>query len=366
MASNHPHLSAPSIEGDGGTGGLMDFNEEVLNVSGSFDYGDEDEVQLVGQRMADDPPPGNFAGESLVGADPSSTREVTPVPEAALTLRSTLCGRAKEVVGNLQSRTEMLKGLCEEGVDLFSPGYYGMKKEVIDELLRDAAATVKATGAKNQKVGEHLVKFNTLLRADEANAMQTPNAVAFLEFMGRVRKRHDADVAAQEAKKQRLENARGGTQKGPPLQMRLTWDPSKMHRLCCPTCKHFTVMEIPGDESAQDKCDAFKAEMAKWKALPAKERRQKDKPVPDAKTIGTSFSKFVCMCCTMTCLNGSGSCPRCSERHPGFDGARCICEQCTCNCSVVFTAKTRGQLVRQASNPVARPIGTCMGMFTTI
>jgi hypothetical protein len=364
MASNHHHLGDSSLGGVAGTGGGMDSNEEGL-VGGSFDYGDDDEVQLVGQRTANDLQREPFAGETAVQSDISPTREVTPVPAAQRTLVSTLCSRAKDVVGNLKSREEKLAGLCEEGVDLFSPEFYGTKKEVIDKLLREAAVTLKSSTAKNQAVAEHLVSFNVLLRDDEANTKQTPSSVAFLEFMDGVQARHDVDVSAQAAKKQRTAAARIGAQKGPPMQMDLRWDPSKMHKLPCPLCQHFTVMEITGKETAQMKVAAFKAEQEKWNALSRAEKRIKPKPVPNAQTIGTSYTQFACMCCTMTCLNGAGSCPRCKERHPGYGkGNQCICEQCSCNCSVVFTAKQRQQLVGQALAPALQPIGTSIEVFT--
>jgi hypothetical protein len=367
----------------------MDNHGENLFLNFLDEAGDESfPIDLVGDDVEDDDNNSNDDDEvgrsanagGAIGA--ATAREVTPVPEASMkppakhTIKSALCGRMDEVL-KLSDRKKFLVDLVAEGhQQIFSSQYMKDHLVVITNLLEAIQfSSTQKLGWNSPKVAEQMVNLHGHMVADTERRRRSRASTAFLSFIEEVAKRVEFENTAIENRLRREKDPPnpppGATKKRTKKnakpreipQASLTWDPKKKDNLPCPACGHSTVMIVHVEEapSTQVQRAMFKEKLAEWNALTRTEQGKKTKPTFSSLKIGSTVERRVCMCCVMTCMNGSHNCPHCSKHPPTFFNGQCTCVQCRCQCKAVFDARERQKIAREAraaaTNPpaVARP-----------
>jgi hypothetical protein len=311
----------------------------------------------VAAGVADDEEAGAEVRRSTndAGVDVARPREVTPAEE--LTLEAFLCG--KKGVSKDKPLNERKTLLCELVADgmperLFSPEYLAANVAGISDLIESIRRHSKRTREwKKPTVVSQMVQLYQLLMADSTMEKQPAAASAFLKFMSDaatwVDDANKAARAASEIQPANPSNKRSSnTQPQVIPQASLSWDPSKQDNLPCPACSHWTVMNVEVEQAKPTKKQTaeYRVALADWNRLSKQDQANRTKP----RIKGTILQKKVCMCCVMNCMNGSHSCPHCRDHPPLFRNGACPCEQCRCQCRVVFDAHSRFSVAQEAYN----------------
>lgn len=331
---------------------------------GSGAAGGADELE-AGDEVRRSTNDGVADGVAVAQRAAAPLREVTPVEESVeeLTLEVFLCGRKEESrIKNLKERQEMLCQLAADGMPerLFSPEYLDANVGGITALLEAIRRSSKRKRDWNKAtVVDQLVKLYRFMMADSEKGKDPEIASTFLEFMRNAATRVKDENAA--AHLRRNEEAAKASQPPPPKkrkdamrpgaipQLSYTWDPSKKDPVACPRCNHMTVMnvEVEGGQPSRKQIKEYREKMATWNLLPRRDRANEPKPV----MAGTIVQQKICMCCVMSCTNGSMSCPHCKEHPPTFTlSGVCHCAQCRCQCQLVFDAHSRFAIAQEAFN----------------
>lgn len=342
----------------------------LLGLAGD-DLDDDLDEDLEGRKSGGDGDAGDEAAafgdrhtttSSSVAQGTSGAREESPAQ--VLTLEDVLSSARKEAK-TLAARQQILTGLLAEESRLFSPDYRKSKITEISELFGLIRAfSAKKRAWKKDLVAEHMVRLYHLLEGDAGKQYRSRAASDFLKFISDAIARMMFENNAANASKKRKEptyNAKPGEV----LQLQYKWDPSKKDAMSCPKCGHWTVMkvEVIGGKPSKEQIKTYNEEVDAWNRLPNKMKDKKTKPTMKSLGLGKSYKRNICMCCVMSCTNGSGSCPHCATNHPGFalNGA-CLCSQCQCQCDLTFDASERAEIARrtlQDKEAVTQPqVGT--------
>ena len=358
--------TAPSTSRQGGNDDTMDAMNAGDHMSaGTVDgFGDSDDESLSSENDAKKPAAKDApdAGEkqSTLHSDDDSSVELiasTEDPEQQTPMYKLLLSRKPEAK-KLADRRNLLEGILKKGdlKKLFDARLCGPVSKIAQHF-ENLTATSSAAAAKTKhwnsncvatclidfweaiQENDELLKTARKMRSQSKNKSnkEESNAIANIRtFVAAAEKRIAQDTQQENAVQgmKAMNNRAGGrtekhkkgggggrkrklgTQKGPPIQDTLVWDPDLREQYECPGCSHFMLMRV--DPQGNEKADAnnkSKSKKLRSDVRTYNNTSQKDRGSKPKLTGGTDSAQLACMCCVNHCrlrMDGHG-CVTCQE-----------------------------------------------------